>query len=147
MVKAIAEGIKWGERMSREEAIEILKDLWRTKYSTYLETDIRKALEMAIQALEQELSGDLISRQAVFDLIEHYNSDGLGTVFIDHRHGIKFADAINALPSVKQEPPTGHWIAGDGCREVYAMEYECSECGCNVIGGGDFCKWCGAKMD
>lgn len=40
--------------MSREEAIEILKDLWRTKHSTYLEADIRKALVMAIQALEQE---------------------------------------------------------------------------------------------
>lgn len=40
--------------MSRKEAIEILKDLWRTKYSTYLEADIRKALEMAIQALEQD---------------------------------------------------------------------------------------------
>lgn len=43
-------------------------------------------------------------------------------------------------------PKTGHWIVGDGNREVYAMEYECSECGCNVIGGGDFCKWCGARM-
>lgn len=40
--------------MSREEAIEILKDLWRTKHSTYLDADIRKALDMAIQALEQE---------------------------------------------------------------------------------------------
>lgn len=34
--------------MNREEAIEILKDLW-----TYLQTDIRQALEMAIKALEQ----------------------------------------------------------------------------------------------
>lgn len=40
--------------MTRETAIEILKDLWRTKHSLYLESDIRKALEMAIQALEQE---------------------------------------------------------------------------------------------
>ena len=46
--------------MTREEAIEILKDLWRTKHSTYLEADIRKALEMAIQALEQEPCEDCI---------------------------------------------------------------------------------------
>ena len=45
--------------MTREESIEILKDLWRTKYSIYLEADIRKALEMAIQALEQESFDDL----------------------------------------------------------------------------------------
>lgn len=44
--------------MTRKEAIEILKNLWITKYSIYLEADIRKALEMAIQALEQEPSGD-----------------------------------------------------------------------------------------
>ena len=46
------------------------------------------------------MNDDLISRQAVFELIEHYNSDGLGSVFVDFRHGIKFADAINELPSV-----------------------------------------------
>ena len=45
--------------MTREESIEILKDLWRTKYSIYLEADIRKALEMAIQVLEQESFDDL----------------------------------------------------------------------------------------
>lgn len=60
-------------------------------------------IKMAIKALEQEPSGDAVSRQAVFDLIEHYNSDGLGAVFIDYRHGIKFADAINDLPSVKPQ--------------------------------------------
>ena len=46
--------------MTREEAIEILKDLWRTKYSTYLEADIRKALEMAIQALGSISDGMII---------------------------------------------------------------------------------------
>lgn len=56
--------------MTRETAIEILKELWRTKHPLYLESDIRKALEMAIQALEQEPSGDLISRQDAIKAIE-----------------------------------------------------------------------------
>jgi len=47
---------------------------------------------------------DLISRQAVLDLIEHYNSDGLGSVFYGYQEGVKFADAVNKLPSAKQEP-------------------------------------------
>lgn len=40
--------------MTNEEAIEILKDLWRYEHSEYPEKDIRKALDIAIKALEQE---------------------------------------------------------------------------------------------
>ena len=53
-----------------------------------------------IQSLQQEHCGDAISRQAVLDLIEHYNSDGLGSVFYGYEQGVKFADAINKLPPV-----------------------------------------------
>lgn len=57
----------------------------------------------ALNALE----GDAISRQAVLDLIEHYNSDGLGSVFYGYEEGVKFADAVNKLPPVNpQEPKT-----------------------------------------
>ena len=57
--------------MTRETAIEILKDLWRTKYSMYLEADIRKALEMAIRALEQELKRITVSEiRSEFDEYE-----------------------------------------------------------------------------
>lgn len=52
---------------------------------------------------------DAISRQAVLDLIEHYNSDGLGSVFYGYEEGVKFADAVNKLPSVSTEK-TGRWI-------------------------------------
>ena len=51
---------------------------------------------------------DCISRQAVLDLIEHYNSDGLGTVFIDYEHGEKLDNAVRALPSVTPIELTGH---------------------------------------
>lgn len=43
---------------------------------------------------------DVISREAVLNLIEHYNSDGLGSVFYNYYQGKKFADEINKLPSV-----------------------------------------------
>lgn len=52
---------------------------------------------------EQEPCDDAISRQAVLDLIEHYNSDGLGSVFFGYKQGVKFADAVNKLPSVKPQ--------------------------------------------
>lgn len=100
---------------------------------------------------------ELISRQAVLDLIEHYNSDGLGSVFYGYEEGVKFADAVNKLPSVNpqepkycdrnicvsneyngigcdecevtksQEPNEGHWIKHDTSRGYY---YDCSLCGC-----------------
>ena len=38
--------------MTKEEAIEVLKDLWRYEKSNYSEKQIRKALDMAIEALE-----------------------------------------------------------------------------------------------
>ena len=55
------------------------------------------------KALEQEACEDAVSRQAVLDLIEHYNSDGLGSVFFGYKQGVKFADAVNKLPSVKPQ--------------------------------------------
>lgn len=42
--------------MTREEAIEILKDLWRYEHSKYSEKEIREALEKGIKALENQKS-------------------------------------------------------------------------------------------
>ena len=51
--------------------------------------------------------GDLINRQDVLELIDDYNSDGLGSVFCSYVDGEKFKDAILALPSAQK---TGKWI-------------------------------------
>ena len=75
---------------------------------------VNKAICKSIRALEQEPCGDAISRQAVLDLIEHYNSDGLGSVFYGYEEGVKFADAVNKLPSVNpQEPKTRNDVNED----------------------------------
>ena len=62
--------------------------------------------EMGLKANKSEIPtscGDAISRDAVLDLIEHYNSDGLGSVFYGYEEGVKFAGAINKLPSVSPQ--------------------------------------------
>ena len=53
--------------MNREEAIEILKDLWRWEHPNWLEKDIRQALEKGIEALENQKTGHWIK----------YSGDGL----------------------------------------------------------------------
>ena len=47
--------------MTIEKAIEILKALWCYKNPKYSDTDIRKALDMAIKALEQEPCEDVMA--------------------------------------------------------------------------------------
>lgn len=42
--------------MKNQEAIEILKDLWRYEHSEYYEQEVREALEKGIEALENRNS-------------------------------------------------------------------------------------------
>ena len=46
--------------MSNQEAIEILKDLWRWEHPNWLEKDIRQALEKGIESLENQKTGHWI---------------------------------------------------------------------------------------
>ena len=94
------------ETASRE--IELLDYYLQNHTNDYSEKS-HTAMMTAIKALEQEPCEDAISRQAVLDLIEHYNSDGLGSVFYGYEEGVKFADAVNKLPPVNsKELKTGH---------------------------------------
>lgn len=114
--------------MTREEA----KAYFKRHIDLYCVTGIcREAEEMAIQALEQEPSGDLISRQAALELIADFDLS-MGQV----------VRGIHALPSVKLS--TGHWIIM-GDRYI-----KCSECGhITKTESPDiyhFCMVCGANM-
>ena len=61
---------------------------------------------------------DLIRKLSVLELIDDYNSDALGSVFIDYSHGLKFKRAVLKLPSA--EPV----IRCKDCKH-YNAEYEC----------------------
>ena len=106
-----------------------------TQYEAGNMEEIIENLETISKALEQEPSGDLISRQAVLDLIADYDLS-MGQV----------VKGIHALPSVNpQEPKTGHWIPTYG-------NVKCSVCGSvkesrRVGKATHYCSFCGAKME
>ena len=131
--------------MTREEAkscISTIEMLQRLAYNIHGVMDVIDAdnCEKIIKALEQEPSGDLISRQDAIDAIW----DGINMDIYTR----EVKETLEELPSVKQEPKTGHWITvemtqGDGCR--YTVTY-CSECDEDVDYRTDYCPNCGCRM-
>lgn len=85
----------------------------------------RKMMNKLSSVNPQEPCDDTISRQAVLDLIEHYNSDGLGSVFYGYEEGVKFADKVNKLPPVTPQPKTGY-ISIDDVMSVFD-DFMCGE--------------------
>ena len=96
-----------------------------------------------------KVDDDCISRQVVLDIIEHYNSDALGSVFIDYEHGLKLVNAIKKIRPISQTRPKGHWIESK-------WGFECSECHKFIEGAYDdktdgmipnsnYCPNCGSR--
>lgn len=121
------------------------------------DTEILTALDMAMQALEQEPSDDCVSRANLISKLE----------ILDRRYGSDFywetRKIVDKLPSVKPQEKTGHWIEeeiNEWSRKTY-----CSKCGESalleyvhvgdiyygsakgVIKKTNYCPNCGAKMD
>jgi len=131
--------------MNREEAISIMNVIVHMLEPQYDTDRIEDAVDMAIEALEQEPSGDLISRQAVLDLLQM------------KYFGKELYMTIYNMPSVNPQPKTGHWVRNDnqGVQAVGYLTYHCSECGreiCSKYHGKisllkeyPYCH-CGAKM-
>lgn len=109
----------------------------------------------AIIDIENPKDNDLISRQAVLDIVDGYSESQSNVEDVTQ----DIISDIMVLPPVMPKEKTGHWIytskrrlvdeTDDG--GVYITDYKCtcSEC------GGDFgfrrmsdgyCKYCGAKM-
>ena len=125
--------------MTREEAIDMLYGMKADNLNlddAYTK-DKYDALEMAIQALEQEPSGDLISKQSVLDACEQ-------SINI-----LEAVDRIMDLPSVAQKPKTGYWkrISIDKYSEHAKYWYRCDRCDKDNLGNTDYCPNCGAKME
>lgn len=90
--------------MEREEALERLKYIAREDDNHITTADI-EALEMAIKALEQEPCKDVVSRQAVIDLMmqkwgENFSGDAAMQESID---------AIRDMPSIIPQKRDGEW--------------------------------------
>lgn len=135
--------------MNFEEAKEIFLNRGYEQVeggSIYNPDKWRESVIVISDWLRQEPCDDVISRQAVLDLIEHYNSDGLGSVFYGYQEGIKFADAVNKLPQVTPQPKIGHWkYIGNGHNGLF----ECDNCGAHRNMFDELekhCYDCGAKM-
>lgn len=124
--------------MTREEASFILANIDRR----VCDDDLSEALDMAIEALEQEPCEDAISRQAVDDAICEYSRS------CDVNYG-QIMEYIEKLPSVTPKQRTGHWIENtyELSREFWDSTTECSVCGYKLGGAmPNFCPNCGAKM-
>lgn len=131
-------------REEKQKAIDALKistpvmAMTQEEFNDYIQT-----LNQVMDWLEQEPSGDAVSRQ-VFDEIKELMTDING----DTVYAVKMSD-IRQLPPVKPQEMTGHWILTSD----YDYEYcTCSECGYQngenwMIGSQiKFCQECGAKM-
>ena len=139
--------------MTREEAITILKDISWQMGSVKRWENI-EAIDMAIEALSQESSEDVISRQAAIEAIEivdwyHQNSNKdmvHGANDDEHQAWYKADDVYKALEAVPSaDRPRGEWIYW---RENGIKRCKCSRCltsyGCLDT---PYCPNCGAKMD
>ena len=110
--------------MTREEAIKHLETYSTTNGSGQTtQAQHEEAKQMAIKALEQEPCEDAISRQAVIELA-YDMSEIDGEHFAEPCMVVDLED-IRHLPSVTQEPKTGHWIKKE---DDTCWWYVCSEC-------------------
>lgn len=118
--------------MTREEAITILKDLWRYEHTEYTDKEVRNALDIAIKELEQETVAENATTE------QFGNSDKLGTT-------------KKNLVVAEQEPKT-EWIDGlivkvleevDGGTDDKYIKYADI---CNRVEKG-IREYCGCRME
>lgn len=75
--------------MTIEKAIEILKSLWCYKETKYSDTDIRKALDIAINSLEKfnDNTNDIISKSHLIERLknaeEEFKADNMKSMSND----------------------------------------------------------------
>lgn len=163
-------------REEREFAIDIIQSILdKYEEDECLVTEITigdediKALELAINALEQEpttkndlgVSSELEKNSkkleknfGELDCISRADARSLvvkiGTKDMLGMTGKTFQDlykGIDALPSVTpQEPKPGHWIENAPEYQNIDPPYICSECGNMHLRKTNYCDQCGAKM-
>ena len=106
---------------------------------------ILEAYKLAIQALSQEPCDDVVSRQAVIDMIEGFIADATSHGISPRLDPYYVMNGIKGLPSVTQK--YGKWI--DYREDGFV---ECPFCGHATNCEDDidelhYCFYCGAKME
>lgn len=136
--------------MTKAEAIAMLKRIQEPEaWEPQINQVAFEALDMAIEALSQKSSEDVISRQAAIDAIHNlYAIHGSEGSWIDQKDAFK---ALNSLPSAQPERIKGHWVEIASSNHTY----KCSVCGrllVNITDGKNnvaknypYCH-CGADM-
>lgn len=121
---------------------ELLKALEQEPYDDakyheeHGEVVVDKAVwEDAKRALEQEPSGDLISRQAVHETIEKWAGSMAVLVALPTREVRPLLDSIHKLPSVNPQEKTGHC---EDCKYFSKLPYHADTLG-KCFHHGGFC--------
>ena len=121
--------------MTREEAIRHIEaaKLMLLGNDNQPISDLYYALDMAIKALEQEPCEDAISRKEVLDYLNkmpsELTSDGRRMV----RRRTLEEYISDTLPPVNPQPKKEHWIPVKSRIGIMPEQYECSECGRNIL--------------
>lgn len=95
---AVTEAIQRGKRgkaMTREEAIQALNEIFDDSEFSRYEAWYGTAMKMAIEALQDKINEDLISRADAMSAVQdHFDAYG----FKGYYDGQRMMDRINALP-------------------------------------------------
>ena len=137
--------------MTREEAIARIKNhKIAHKMNEPRAIYISEALDMAIEALEQEPCEDAVSRKTLISHIENQSRE-----WGEDYDAQQILGDIEDMPPVKpQEPKTGYLINAKVGKLFPSNDFKCSKCG-NILdfdgvncgrGDANFCPNCGAKM-
>lgn len=115
--------------MSREEMLAVLKG-----YRDNPLVNAKEAFDMAIEALEQEPCTDMVSRDAMWDVLQRlHGTEG------------ELVDELMSLPPVLPMPKMGKWIP---CIDDDGDDFFlCSECHNGEYYRSDYCPHCGSKLD
>jgi len=121
--------------MTREEAISIMNVIVHMLEPQYDTDRIEDAVEMAIKALEQEPCADMVSRDAMWEVLQRlYGTEG------------ELVEELMSLPPVLPMPKMGHWEWNQYDANPKIGNFHCSLC--HSIGRTyfDYCPYCGANM-
>lgn len=133
--------------MTREERRMAIEELKRDiELDNDFTEDYLNAVNMAIEALEQEPCEDCISRQAVIDILDDMTKDYAKSNDFEKVNGVAWVK-VQKLPSVNpQEPKIGHWILTDDDVFVYCSECEDSYYKRPIDASWHYCPNCGCRM-